>query len=41
MDADGTQVAYLADADAGMQRMVMNAGGSNPTVILTGTTTTP
>ncbi|MCH8961149.1 MAG: PD40 domain-containing protein [Bacteroidetes bacterium] len=37
---DGSQVAYLADVEGGMGIMTIGADGSDPTIVISGTTTT-
>ncbi len=37
---DGSKVAYLADLEGGMGLMTIGADGSDPTIVITGTTTT-
>ena len=37
---DGSKIAYLADLEGGMGIMTIGADGSDPTIVITGTTTT-
>ena len=37
---DGSKVAYLADLEGGMGIMTIGADGSDPTIVITGMTTT-
>ncbi len=37
---DGSKVVYLADLEDAMALMTIGADGSDPTVVITGTTTT-